>query len=294
MSFILFFFFVFGTIIGSFLNVVVLRYGTKTLSGRSLCFSCGKTLRWFELIPLFSFLAQEGRCRGCKARISWQYPLVELLTGLVFLSIAWKQLGSSGLELSASGLSSYSLFILHPSSFILHLLLWSLLIALSVYDLKHKIIPNALVYSASLFSFFLLLISSNFELRTSGFFLDLWSGFFFSAPFALIWFFSKGRAMGLGDAKLVVMFPWILGLSRGLSALIIGFWIGAGVSLTALLLKRLLPAVPTRFFPALRAKLAHLGMKTELPLGPFLVLGLFLVYVFGWDVAGLGLLLQAR
>ncbi len=284
-SLILFFFFVLGTIIGSFLNVVVLRYGTKTLTGRSQCFSCGKTLRWFELVPVLSYILQKGRCRGCKAHISWQYPIVELTTGLVFTLIAYKESSLFFSSLSSS-------FLLSTFYFLLTLSLWSLLIALSVYDLKHKIIPDALVYSACLISLFLLSASIFFELRASSFFLDFLSGFLFSAPIALIWFFSRGRAMGLGDAKLVLMFPWLLGLSKGLSAVIIGFWIGAVVSLMGLLLKALSPLLPKAFLPGLRTRVLNLGMKTELPLGPFLVLGLFLVYIFGWDVIGLSLLLQ--
>src|ERR1700752_70221 len=83
--------FVFGTIIGSFLNVVALRYNTGfSLGGRSRCFSCGKTLYWYKLIPLFSFLIQGGRCRKCHSQISIQYPLVEALTGLVFLGLFLK------------------------------------------------------------------------------------------------------------------------------------------------------------------------------------------------------------
>ncbi len=293
MTFFAVFFFVLGTIIGSFLNVVVLRYGTQTLGGRSRCLSCGKTLRWYELVPIFSFVFQKGRCRKCKTLISWQYPLVELITGIVFALVAYKELGSSSLELSAFGLSSISsfVFILHTSYFILLLTLWSLLIALSVYDLKHKIIPDALVYSACFASLLILLFSYgetyNLQLTTYNFF----SGFFFALPIALIWFFSRGRAMGLGDAKLVLMFPWVVGLSKGLSAVIIGFWIGAVVSLIGLFLNTLFPYLPRKMFPSLRRKLKGLGFKTELPLGPFLVLGLFLVYMFGWDVTGLGMLL---
>lgn len=77
------FIFVFGTIIGSFLNVVILRYGTgRSLGGRSKCAVTGKTLQWFELIPIVSYLIQGGRTRHGGARISLQYPLVEFLPEL--------------------------------------------------------------------------------------------------------------------------------------------------------------------------------------------------------------------
>lgn len=264
--------------------MVALRYGTRKLSGRSMCFSCGKILHWFELLPVFSFLVQQGRCRGCKAGISFQYPLVELLTGFVFLAVALKNLQPI----------TYNLQLESPLLWFVvcgELLVFSLLIALSVYDLRHKIIPNALVYSACLISL-LFFLHSYFILYTSSS-IDFWSGFFFAAPFALIWFFSRGRAMGLGDAKLVILFPWFLGLAEGLSALVLGFWIGALFALGGLLLKKVVLLFPTSVSPKFRRNLKTLGMKTELPLGPFLVLGLFLVYFFGWDVTGLQLLLQA-
>ena len=79
--------FILGAIIGSFLNVVILRYGTKSLGGRSECPSCGKKLVWFELIPIFSFLFLRGKCGSCGRKISWQYPLVEISTGLICLLI---------------------------------------------------------------------------------------------------------------------------------------------------------------------------------------------------------------
>ena len=85
--------FVFGLCIGSFLNVVILRYRPERsafalmpLTGRSHCMACGKTLAWYELLPVISFLIQRGRCRSCRINLSAQYPLVELLTGFIFLT----------------------------------------------------------------------------------------------------------------------------------------------------------------------------------------------------------------
>ena len=82
--------FLFGVVVGSFLNVIVYRLGTGERMGnsRSRCFSCGTTRGFFELIPIFSFLFQKGKCRHCGSRISWQYPVVELVTGAVFLLVA--------------------------------------------------------------------------------------------------------------------------------------------------------------------------------------------------------------
>ena len=91
MGIILFFF---GAAVGSFINVLATRYdpaaflfSRRVIGGRSHCPGCGKTLRWFELIPLFSFLVQGGRCRRCKKRLSIQYLIVELLSGLIFVLV---------------------------------------------------------------------------------------------------------------------------------------------------------------------------------------------------------------
>src|SRR3989344_606823 len=84
----LIFSFAVGAIIGSFLNVVSLRFNTGVgIGGRSKCMSCGTGLTWKELIPLVSFAAQKGSCRKCKSKISWQYPLVEFAAGAVFVLI---------------------------------------------------------------------------------------------------------------------------------------------------------------------------------------------------------------
>src|SRR3990167_9306340 len=88
-------FFIFGTIIGSFLNVVIFRMNTQkyffgSFGGRSACMSCQNKLKWYELIPLFSFFTLKGRCRTCRTKISVQYPLVEFISGLVFAALFFK------------------------------------------------------------------------------------------------------------------------------------------------------------------------------------------------------------
>src|SRR3989344_7311171 len=121
-------FFTLGLIIGSFLNVVIYRLHTgKSLGGRSTCMSCSTTLSWYELIPVFSFLGLKGRCKNCSTKISIQYPLVELATGLIFASLF--------LKLQTFGVS-----------YVYYALMFSLLVVIAVYDLKHKIIPDKLSF----------------------------------------------------------------------------------------------------------------------------------------------------
>ncbi len=126
--------FIFGTIVGSFLNVLILRYntGVSAMKGRSFCFTCGKKLGPWELIPILSFLIQKGKCHGCQAKISWQYPVVESLTGLLFVGVFLSYYGLLGVFFA-------------PWHIIISLCVMSVLVAIAVYDLKHKIIPDGLV-----------------------------------------------------------------------------------------------------------------------------------------------------
>ncbi len=218
------FIFILGTIIGSFLNVVIYRYNTgKSISkGRSICMSCNKSLSWYELIPLLSFLIQSGKCRSCFSPISHQYPIVEFITGLIFVSLVYHFIPLL--------IFSLPYFIY---SIILYSFLFFLLVVISFYDIRHKIIPNKLVYLFDIVSFisiFVIYSNSGFGLSIPPI-LYILSGFIFALPFAFLWFVSKGKWMGLGDAKLILGIGWILGPIASISALIFSFWAGAIISL---------------------------------------------------------------
>lgn len=247
--------FVLGTIIGSFLNVVAYRYGTGQgiARGRSKCFSCRKTLAWYELVPIFSFLFLGAKCGGCKSKISWQYPLVELITGVVFAGLFWQY-----------GLT-YSSLLFGVSA--------ALLIAIAVYDWHHMIIPDGLVYGFIGVSAVLCLRFGNSELlptlyTTAGLFLFFWA----------LWYFSDGRWMGFGDAKLAVGIGLLLGWPLGLSAVIIAFWLGAGIGGALLTIQSLVHSRNSRQGRRL------VTMKTEIPFAPFLVLATLLVLIFQINV----------
>lgn len=264
--------FIFGTIIGSFLNVVILRYntGVSFFSGRSFCTSCGKKLFWYELVPVISFFVLRGKCAGCRSKISWQYPLVEIATGLLFL------------------VTSYTL---HVTSFDAHFLLttfyyfiiWSILIIISVYDVRHKIIPDLLVFLfAGIALVHFVLVTGLGNIFHAPYSWDLWAGPLFAFPFAALWFFSQGRWMGLGDAKLALGIGWFLGLIKGGTAIVLGFWIGAVVGLLLVGAHRF--SIGKRFN-------IHYGLQSEIPFGPFLILGTIIAFFFNINVFDLGFVL---
>ncbi len=241
--------FVFGTLIGSFLNVLALRLNTGlSLGGRSSCPACRHSLAWYELIPIVSFLFLKGRCRACRAKISYQYPLVEFLTGLIFVSI----FATHGLTLYAALLT----------------VVFSLYLVIVVYDLRHKIIPDSLVYLCLLLS-----LTTYYLLPTST--LDLLAGPILFAFFASIWFVTQGKALGFGDSKLVASFGFLLGAAQAFSAIVLAFWIGAVFGLLLMLV--------TRVYPLLSGG-KGLTMKSELPFAPFLVLGAWLSLIFNLDL----------
>src|SRR3989338_676255 len=246
--------FIFGACIGSFLNVVLFRYGSRSLRGRSKCLSCGKNLTPSMLIPLWSFARGRARCAYCEARLSPQYFLVELAVATLFVFVGLAQ----GLHLPNVGAETL-LFVF------LDMVVWSTLVLIFFYDLRHKIIPD-------LFSFLLaleggLLLFTRWLCDPTLPLTEFLAGPLLALPFAALWFFSGGRLMGLGDAKLSWGIGWFLGLTKGISALVFSFWIALLPSLYLLLLSR-----------------KNYTMKSEVPFGPFLILGTLVVYVFRTDI----------
>jgi prepilin signal peptidase PulO-like enzyme (type II secretory pathway) len=263
--FISFLSFLFGTIIGSFLNVLILRHGTgrSVVSDRSACFSCGKTLRWYELVPVISYIALRGRCSSCQARISPQYPIVEIIVGLLYAGSFWKLSDAVG-----NGIYTYAEGVVLG---VILAVFWMLVVMVSVYDIRHTIIPDEWVYpmigSGVVYGVCTLMWGSGFTF-SAALFETLLAGGVLAAPFAFLWLISRGTWMGLGDAKLILALGSFLGLLSGASALVLAVWIGAIIGVVLILLHK----------GRLSKKEKGITMKSEIPFGPFLILGTLLVY----------------
>jgi leader peptidase (prepilin peptidase)/N-methyltransferase len=241
--------FVFGAIIGSFLNVFALRYNSGlSLGGRSACGSCGRQLAWFELVPVLSYLSLRGRCRSCRGRIPAQYPLVELWTALLFATLP---------------------LVFMP--------VFCLYVAITVYDSRHKIIPDGLAYASVALALPAALLMGDRGL------LDWLAGPILFAFFGLFWLASKGRVMGLGDAKLALSIGLLLGAAQGFSAAVCAFWLGAAYGLALLVIKGSDTTIKRR---------SRLTMKSEIPFAPFLVFGSWAAAAFHLDLFHVSTILE--
>ncbi|MEK7624289.1 MAG: prepilin peptidase [Patescibacteria group bacterium] len=264
--------FIIGLAVGSFLNVVIFRFkpenaifDLKKINGRSACPYCQKTLRWRELIPLVSFFIQSGKCRSCGHKLSWQYPFVELLSGLVFVAVP---------------------YILYPESYAISavwILILLIFILISVIDFRHFIIPDELVWLLLFLGaafIFLQTQTPNLDFFNQSFLRhyallfgwpeNIWFNHLFSALvsgvfFGLMFFLGKGKTLGEGDIKLGFALGWLLGWPDTIVALTLSFLIG-GVAGFVLMASR------------------KKTMKDFLPLAPFLITGTVLTIFFGYRI----------
>jgi prepilin signal peptidase PulO-like enzyme (type II secretory pathway) len=234
--------FIFGAIFGSFLNVLVyrLKNGGDIVFGRSMCPHCKTVLKWFDLIPFFSFIFLLGKCRSCRKKISWQYPIVEFLNGLIWIGVFWK--------ISEGGIFSIL-------SYVYYVFIFSSLLAIAVYDFKWKIIPDKVLFP----SIAIALIFDGFSPSRWGVALAVFLFFY------LIYFFSHGRAIGFGDAKLGFLLGLILTSAQTYLAFNLAFITGG-------------------LFGIILLVLGKKSLKSQIAFGPFLVVGAFLAFLFDFLV----------
>lgn len=249
------FIFLFGLAIGSFLNVLVDRLSKEEnpLAGRSRCDYCRKILSLFDLIPVVSFILLQGRCRYCHKKLSWQYPIIEIASGLMFLSLFY---------------FLYSSYSFPPTEILYNLILkyfsltiiFSSLLVIFVADLKYQIIPDQMVIS-SLLGTIVYVVTFN-ELVQQNFL----AGMGATAFFLSIYLVTRGRGMGFGDVKL--SFP--LGLWLGFPKIVIGLYVafltGALVSIILILAKKK-------------------RLKERIAFGPFMIWGAVISFFLGNQIS---------
>lgn len=246
-----------GLVVGSFLSALTYRLprNKSVTFGRSFCDHCKRKIRWYDNIPLISYLALRGECRNCSKKISLRYPLIELFTAVLFLVFTYTlfnckdTLNSEILcdlrSLLGNWVIPYLLFIL------------SMVITIFIIDLEHKIIPDNIVFYLFIVTFLVFLASSSPTLIPR-----LVSAFGSSMFLLLIHLLTKGRGMGLGDVKLALFVGLLLGWPKTLTWLYLSFVIGALIGLMLIMFKK-----------------AKFGK--QIPFGPFMILSLIITLIWG-------------
>lgn len=203
----------YGIVIGSFLNVCIYRIPNheSVVVSRSHCMSCGKQIKWYDLVPLVSFLVLRGKCRYCKAKLSWQYPAVEALNGMLY-----------GIIVLVNGFNITS---------ILYCLATSALLALSIIDWRtYEIPPSFNIFIGILGIIRLILDLPHWYNYVIGFVSV--SGFLL-----LIFLVTKGRGIGFGDVKLMAAAGLLLGWKLIILSLGLGCVLGSIIHITLMYVK---------------------------------------------------------
>ena len=291
--------FMLGAILGSFLNVVAVdsmnvymknklyersewafikdKFTDKVfwrhlITHRSSCDTCSTVLTPKELVPVVSYLYQKGKCKTCDVSFAPQHLYVELIAGVMFTGVFY------------TIFSAYStlspLFVFEVFYFFVFFALGLLLM---IFDYEHMIVPNFLIYPMMVMAFVANLLPFRSLQQLSNTELIL-AAIGLAAPLFLLWLFSKGKAMGFADWKISFVMGALLGVNLGLSALVMSFWVGALISL-GLLGYQEMTKVPLEEGEIREGE--ELSMKTAIPFGPFLIIGLWLAYITGVVIIGI-------
>lgn len=210
--------FILGTCIGSFLGAINYRLKSKKkgfIMGRSICPNCKKKLSWYHLFPIFSYLALGGKCAKCKKPISAYYPLIELTTGLTYLTL-----------LLIYTITAWPFLLFYG-------LLFTFLIGIFFYDLRYQEIPDSYSIPAIIIS-----IIGNYTLGIVSLQSMLFGAAAIGGFFALQFILSRGRWIGGGDIRLGLLLGTTLGLTHGGVALFIAYVLGSIVGLSLMAFKK--------------------------------------------------------
>lgn len=252
-----------GLCIGSFVNAFVWRFHEQSrskkpkkelsiLKGRSMCVHCKHSLAVWDLVPLFSWLQLRGKCRYCRKPISWQYPLVELLTALAFVGsyLCWPY------GFSATGVVQFGVWLICLSFFMI----------LIVYDLRWMLLPNNIVYP--LVGVALVGLVAQVVLRSdASLLLDaLWGVVCLFGLFWVLFQVSGGRWIGGGDVKLALALGIIVG--------------GPANALLVVFISSLIGVIVTVPLIIQRKK----NYSSRVPFGPFLMVACMVVFLFGQQI----------
>lgn len=245
-----------GLCLGSFINAAVwrLKHKKDIFLDRSECTKCHYKLGVLDLIPVFSWLALRGKCRKCSKPISVQYPLVELATAALFvLSLAFWPFGFE----SVNNIFQFAVWLLACVA----------LVFLFVYDLKWLILPDKAVFILAFLGVSMAILYSIQADSFSAFFQDvIFSLLILSGFYLLLFIYSKGKWIGFGDVKLGV----------GLALLLCNWQL----AIVALFLANLIGTLV--FLPLLALK--KVGRSSQIPFGPFLIVGTIVAFLFGSDI----------
>lgn len=247
--------FVLGSLFGSFINCLVWRLHEKdTIMGRSYCPKCKHMIAWYDNIPLFSFLALKGKCRHCGKKISWQYPVVEFVTGILFVVAAHINIGTD--------LFKAPIFELQASSYVVLLRDWFIIcvmVVIFIYDLRWYLILDIVSLPAVLV-IFLLNMALGFDLLNI-----LISGIIGGSFFLFQFVISRGKWIGGGDIRLGLLMGVALGWPKILLAIMIAYLIGSVFGIFLLVTKKK-------------------SWGSQLPLGVFLTPATLIVLFWGKEI----------
>ena len=234
---------------GSFLNVAIFRaHEDEKLRGRSKCMKCEIPIGAKDLVPVLSYLLLKGRCRNCKQVFSWQYPAVELATGLLFIIPPLIKGGLGGVSFDLLPI------LIRDWVFI------SFLIIIFVYDLKHMLILDRFTIPAMIFA-----LIANLWIGIIPAWLLLLGAVVLAGFFYIQFLISKGKWIGGGDIRLGALMGFMLGLQYGLVALFLGYVFGAVFGLILMALNKA-------------------NKKTMIPLGTFLTISTLITLFYGHNI----------